>query len=565
MTAVGRSLLPLPNSDNLQDRFLRVLFGLSLEAAITPPQLTASVNDYNPQNLEVAAVLRLSSNGAVNVTGLRGGNRAGRALFVVNVGSNNITLKNASASSRKQNRFALNGDLTLGAQQTAILWYDQSIQNWVSFGAGILPVVPLTVPYGGTGVATTTAYGLITGGTTATGVFQNAGTGTSAQIPISQGAAALLNWCTMSGDATLSATGALTVANNAITNAKLAGSITPDKFDPSIDIGRNYAHNPTGLVAQRAAATIANNTQAYGKCDRWKLAVAATTVTAGTFDQYNATNPRFNTDYGIWINGLSTTGSTTVYFRQFLEAKDCQGLINQTGSLYFNFYQDTGSSQTVTIKLYSAANEAFQSTGAPTYGTMTQIGSTQNISGMTTGTVIGVAWDGVSLGSAVTGGVMIEVSMAVSAVTNKNFILSDVEFQISPVHRNSRVRTYQEELAICQRYCYSISGDSNSSFICSGTTATTSAGTFILRYPVTMRARPAFSQAPSGTFHYHLQNGSAGNDSAVTAISYLGNSAVDAAGLSITGTGTPYTANQPAQFYFSGASSTDKLIFDADF
>lgn len=49
----------------------------------------------------------------------------------------------------------------------------------------------LEVAAGGTGVLTTTAYGVLCGGTTATGAFQNAGAGGSGQILVSGGAAAL--------------------------------------------------------------------------------------------------------------------------------------------------------------------------------------------------------------------------------------------------------------------------------------------------------------------------------------------------------------------------------------
>jgi len=52
----------------------------------------------------------------------------------------------------------------------------------------------VTVPFGGTGIATTTAYGLLAGGTTSTGAFQNAGTGTTGQIYKSGGASALGTW-----------------------------------------------------------------------------------------------------------------------------------------------------------------------------------------------------------------------------------------------------------------------------------------------------------------------------------------------------------------------------------
>jgi hypothetical protein len=56
----------------------------------------------------------------------------------------------------------------------------------------------LNVGSGGTGLITTTAYGIITGGTTATGNFQNAGTGTSGQYYKSGGASALGTWTSTS-------------------------------------------------------------------------------------------------------------------------------------------------------------------------------------------------------------------------------------------------------------------------------------------------------------------------------------------------------------------------------
>ena len=58
----------------------------------------------------------------------------------------------------------------------------------------------LTVPNGGTGVTSATAYALLTGGTTSTGAFQTvSGTGTSGQILTSNGAGALPSWQTSSG------------------------------------------------------------------------------------------------------------------------------------------------------------------------------------------------------------------------------------------------------------------------------------------------------------------------------------------------------------------------------
>ena len=62
-------------------------------------------------------------------------------------------------------------------------------------GSGTLTFGTLGVPGGGTGLATTTAYGLIAAGTTSTGNFQQvSGTGTSGQLLTSNGAGALPTW-----------------------------------------------------------------------------------------------------------------------------------------------------------------------------------------------------------------------------------------------------------------------------------------------------------------------------------------------------------------------------------
>jgi hypothetical protein len=60
----------------------------------------------------------------------------------------------------------------------------------------------LSVPRGGTGIATTTAYGVLTGGTTATGAFQNAGTGATGTMFQGAGSAALPTWSTSTWPAT---------------------------------------------------------------------------------------------------------------------------------------------------------------------------------------------------------------------------------------------------------------------------------------------------------------------------------------------------------------------------
>ncbi|MGP1254921.1 MAG: hypothetical protein ACTS10_10940 [Kiloniellales bacterium] len=99
--------------------------------ALTPPQITANQNDYNPTGLAEAFRLRLATNGALALTGLQGG-AEGRFLLVENVGANSLTLSHESASSAAANRFAFAGgnDLTLSPERSALLIYDGVSSRW---------------------------------------------------------------------------------------------------------------------------------------------------------------------------------------------------------------------------------------------------------------------------------------------------------------------------------------------------------------------------------------------------------------------------------------------------
>lgn len=104
-----------------------------LSGDISPAQITSNQNDYNPTGLSGATVLRLSSDASRNITGLQGG-ADGRVIAIVNVGSNNIVLKDADSGSSAANRFALSGDITLAADDGLILQYDSTSSFWRCIG-----------------------------------------------------------------------------------------------------------------------------------------------------------------------------------------------------------------------------------------------------------------------------------------------------------------------------------------------------------------------------------------------------------------------------------------------
>ncbi len=110
-----------------------LLGAIILQNTISPTQLTGNVNDYDPTGLSTAAGLRLTSDASRDITGLAGGT-GGRHLWLMNVGAQNIVLKNASGSSAAANQFALKADITLAPGGGCSLRYDTTSDVWRCVG-----------------------------------------------------------------------------------------------------------------------------------------------------------------------------------------------------------------------------------------------------------------------------------------------------------------------------------------------------------------------------------------------------------------------------------------------
>ena len=127
--------------------------GFFLTGDISPGQITADQNDYDPAGLSTSSVLRLSSDASRGITGLSGGGD-GRIVAIINTGTNNIVLTDASTSSSAANRFGFGADITLSSKQSAVLWYDATDSRWKLLaapqagggGSGTVMSVGLSLP-----------------------------------------------------------------------------------------------------------------------------------------------------------------------------------------------------------------------------------------------------------------------------------------------------------------------------------------------------------------------------------------------------------------------------------
>lgn len=125
-TILSTALIPTEAEANLSGI-------VSFTGIITPTALGANTNDYNPTGLSTSNVIRLSSTNTFDLTGITA-QGSGITLILLNVGTNNIILKNNNAGSVAANRFQLTGDITLNGDDFIAIWYDTVSSRWRAIG-----------------------------------------------------------------------------------------------------------------------------------------------------------------------------------------------------------------------------------------------------------------------------------------------------------------------------------------------------------------------------------------------------------------------------------------------
>jgi hypothetical protein len=98
---------------------------------ISPAQITANTNNYNPTGFATAHVVRLDTDASRNLTGLDAAATVVRKLLI-NVGANPLVLTHQDANSSAANRFLIpgGGNLTLQGDDSATIYYDAVTTRW---------------------------------------------------------------------------------------------------------------------------------------------------------------------------------------------------------------------------------------------------------------------------------------------------------------------------------------------------------------------------------------------------------------------------------------------------
>src|SRR4051812_25370410 len=237
----------------------------------------------------------------------------------------------------------------------------------------------ITVPYGGTGNTTFTAYSLITAGTTSTGAFQNvSGVGTSGQVLTSNGASTLPTWQTFTAGTVTSVSG---------TSGQI--DVATGTTTPVISISASYV----GQTSITTLGTIGTGT--------WQ----GTAVTV----PYGGTGDTSFTAYSVLCGGTTSTGAL-----QNVSGVGTSGyVLTSNGASSLPTWQAAGSG---TVTSVSGTANRITSTGGTTpvidisaaYVGQTSITTLGTITtGTWHGTVIGVVYGGTGLTSLTAHGILI--------------------------------------------------------------------------------------------------------------------------------------------------------------
>lgn len=105
-----------------------------LGGVISPAQLTADTNNWNPTNLATSSIIRVDTDSSFRkLTGITAPSpETNKVLKLRNISANTLLLQNQNANSTAANRFDFNGyDIPLFPKQEITLMYDVTLDRWI--------------------------------------------------------------------------------------------------------------------------------------------------------------------------------------------------------------------------------------------------------------------------------------------------------------------------------------------------------------------------------------------------------------------------------------------------
>lgn len=128
---------------------------------ISPSQLTAAADDWNPASLSTASVIRLSGDNQFRIISGITAPGSAKMLTLTNVGTFAVLITREDAASASANRFSIYKDLAIYPNQSVTFYYDATTSKWRltdAFPYKLIEGKQFTAAYSHTGSATSGDY-----------------------------------------------------------------------------------------------------------------------------------------------------------------------------------------------------------------------------------------------------------------------------------------------------------------------------------------------------------------------------------------------------------------------
>jgi len=283
---------------------------------------------------------------------------------------------------------------------------------------------------------------------------------------------------------------------------------------------RNLIINGAMQVAQRGTQVTGVTAAGYRTCDRFYIWIG--TLGTWTIDQSTDAPDGFSSSLKATCTteDSSPTGSDYAYFSHRIEAQNLQHLnygSSAAQELTLSFWVKSNKTGNATVALLQRDNS--HKLLSPQYtisSADTWEYKTISIPADTSGTInndngIGLelefpfnagpdysGGDHQTTWSAYNSTNRYPSLLGVGGATNDYFAITGVQLEIGEVATPFEHRSYGDELARCQRYCYMIGRDQTYSHMGMGQCTSTTVGRALVVFPQTMRTEPSFTT--SGDF-----------------------------------------------------------------
>jgi len=340
---------------------------------------------------------------------------------------------------------------------------------------------------------------------------------------------------------------------------------------------RNLLYNGAATVYQRGENTSISSGTTNFATDRWALQIDQ----AGTWTFSQSTDAPsgfgFSHKLDCTTSRASLAANSELIFQQRLEGQDLQNLdkgIADAKELTLSFYVKSAKTGTYIVEFQDANNgrncqRAYTINTANTweYKTLTVPGDTTGTLTNNNGHSFTIRY-WLAAGSNFTSGSLqtdwggtVNADRAVGQVnladsTSNDWFITGVQLEVGSKATPFEHRSYGQELALCQRYCYRLDVDPGFHFV---NTMSYNASTVFgsIEFPVTMRSRPT-SMTPFGTAADY-QITSWGSQDVCTSLPSLNGSSTFSAQVQLASAG-----NVNVGYATMGSANTNSiyLIFD---